>query len=112
MFRSLTRYVAVMGLLLLGGAAALVALTRPAPAPPVPTPPPGSVPPATQRAATSAPLDFVFIQDVDGWLRTPDEAAVTTPYDLRVGPAIESLPLTLGDWTGVDEVADRDFVMG
>jgi len=103
------RYLVVIGLLVAAGGVAVVTMTRPAPLPVSPTP-------AVSRpgpAPTVPPLrDWVFIQDVDGWLRTPHEAAVTTLYDLRVGPGIESLPLTLGSWVGREGNADREFVMG
>ncbi len=99
---SLLRYLAVVGLLALAGGVAVAVMTRPAP---LSAERPGPAPTAP------ALLDLVFIQDVDGWLRTPYEAAVTTVYDLRVGPGIESLPMTLGPWVGFEEAADREFVM-
>jgi len=115
MFGSLLRYLIVIGLLVLAGGVAVVAMTRPTPTPASAATvevTPGPTRPAPEPA-TPAALDYVFIQDVDGWLRTPNEAAVTTPYDLRVGPAIESLPLALGAWAGVDVTSDtdRDFVL-
>jgi hypothetical protein len=106
---SLVRYLAVVGLLVLAGGVAVVTLTRPAPTP-IAVESTGAVS-SPAGPTTTAALDFVFIQDVDGWLRTPDEAAVTTPYDLRVGPGIESLPMNLGPWTGSVPDADRDFVL-
>jgi hypothetical protein len=50
-----------------------------------------------------------FLTDREGWMRTPDEHIVETPFDLRNTPAINQLPLQFGAWAGRDaEVANQE----
>lgn len=56
----------------------------------------------------------IMFTDVAGWYRrTPDEAAVITPFDLTLDGLPAGLPMRLGDWTGRarrhDPAVDRWF---
>jgi hypothetical protein len=43
-----------------------------------------------------------FLIDTEGWMRSPDEHIVETTHDLSNGPNLETIPLSLGSWTGRD----------
>jgi len=45
---------------------------------------------------------FQFVADIDNWRRTDRERALRTPYDFRLGPNLNELPLKVGDWQGQD----------
>jgi len=45
---------------------------------------------------------FQFVADIDNWRRTDRERAVRTPYDFRLGPNLNDLPLQIGEWQGQD----------
>lgn len=62
----------------------------------------------TQRGAEEAlPPGNSFVADIDFWRRTPREGTVITPYDFHLGK-LDSVPLDVGDWHGVDVPASPD----
>ena len=46
---------------------------------------------------------YQFVTDIDNWQRTDRERAVTTSYDFNLQADLKRVPLTLGQWRGVDE---------
>ncbi len=57
---------------------------------------------AQDRELERAQAGYTFVTDIDTWLRTNRQRTVTTPYDFRLGPNLDDLPLELGRWRGVD----------
>jgi hypothetical protein len=43
-----------------------------------------------------------FLTDREGWMRTSDEHIVETAFDLSNSPALQQIPLRLGEWVGRD----------
>ncbi len=43
-----------------------------------------------------------WVVDIDTWRRTPYERVVTSPYDFSLDHDLSALPVTLGEWRGVD----------
>lgn len=61
-------------------------------------------PPTPPPAPSSGHVVFV---DTAGWyVRTPDEVAAVTPFDLSLDALPASLPLSLGDWQGAERPHD------
>ena len=54
---------------------------------------------------------YRFVADIDHWHRTPRQQWVTATYDLRSGPQLANIPLTLGDWQGLDMSRSREDVL-
>lgn len=50
---------------------------------------------------------YRLVSDIDHWHRTPREQWVTARYDLRSRPQLADVPLSLGDWQGVDVSRSR-----
>jgi hypothetical protein len=59
----------------------------------------------------AAASEHRFVADIDHWHRTPRQGWVTAAFDLRSGPQLADLPLTLGDWQGVDVSRTREDVL-
>lgn len=57
-----------------------------------------------------ATAGYRFIADIDHWHRTPRQQWVTAAYDLRSGPQLADLPLSPGEWQGVDVSRSREDV--
>ncbi len=57
---------------------------------------------AQDQEPERAQAGYTFVTDVDTWRRTNRQRTVTTPYDFRVGPDLDDVPLELGKWRGVD----------
>lgn len=50
-----------------------------------------------------------FLVDREGWVRTPDEHVVETPFDLSNGPNLLQMPVQFNGWSGRDaEVANAE----
>jgi hypothetical protein len=43
-----------------------------------------------------------YVADIDNWQRTEREHVVTSPYRLDLAGNLQQVPLTLGDWSGID----------
>lgn len=54
------------------------------------------------RLSDEAVNGFEFVTDVDNWQRTERERAVTSPYNFNLTAQLNTIPLQLGDWTGID----------
>ena len=54
---------------------------------------------------------YRLVADIDHWHRTPRQQWVTATYDLRPGPQLDDVPLSLGDWQGVDVSRSREDVL-
>jgi len=55
-----------------------------------------------QREMPASGAGFVFLSDIDNWQQTDLRRLVHTAYDFSLGPNLHELPLTLGNWEGVD----------
>jgi hypothetical protein len=78
-------------------------------------PPPLPATTTTAVVLATAPLgpdpEYVLLADSDWWSRTPDEALLASPYDLRPRGDLSSLPFELDGWQGVDEPpGDADYL--
>lgn len=62
---------------------------------------------ARRGAEEALPPGNSFVADIDFWRRTPREGTVITPYDFHLGK-LDSVPLDVGDWHGVDVPASPD----
>ena len=51
---------------------------------------------------TSPENGYTYIADIDRWRRTSRERMVQARYDFSLGPQLEDLPLSIGDWEGAD----------
>jgi len=50
-----------------------------------------------------------FLIDREGWVRTPDEHIVETPFDMSNGPGLTRMPFQFANWFGRDaEVANAE----
>jgi hypothetical protein len=58
-----------------------------------------------------ATTGYRLVADIDHWHRTPRQQWVTAAYDLRPGPQLADVPLTLGNWQGVDVSRSRQDVL-
>jgi hypothetical protein len=58
----------------------------------------------------SATTDYCLVTDIDHWHRTPRQQWVTAIHDLRSGPQLDAIPLSLGEWQGVDVSRSREDV--
>jgi len=85
MSRDTRRYLVVLVLLVLTALAALLITRR-----------------ETLLGHLRADQGFQFVADIDNWRRTDRERVVRTPYDFRLGPNLNELPLQLGEWQGRD----------
>jgi hypothetical protein len=65
---------------------------------------------AHRNAGQSLPPGYSFVADIDFWRQTPREGTVVTPYDFHLG-SLESIPLDVGDWHGVDVPASPDVAV-
>lgn len=63
------------------------------------------------RGGGSATTGYRLVADIDHWHRTPRQGWVTATYDLRSGPQLAGVPLSLGDWQGVDVSRSRQDVL-
>jgi len=54
------------------------------------------------QLATGAAEGYRFIADVDNWQKTDRERVVVSPYDFSLANDLNTLPLQLGEWEGVD----------
>jgi hypothetical protein len=45
---------------------------------------------------------YRFIADVDNWQKTDRERVVVSPYDFSLANDLNTLPMQLGEWNGVD----------
>jgi hypothetical protein len=45
---------------------------------------------------------YEFVADIDNWQRTDRERAVASPYNFDLSGDLNLVPMTLGEWTGVD----------
>lgn len=61
-------------------------------------------------AGESLPGGHSFVADIDFWRRTPRQVTVITPHDFRLG-SLDSVPLEIGDWHGVDVPASPDVAV-
>ncbi len=52
-----------------------------------------------------------FFVDIEGWYEiSPHEAAVLSPYDLRLAALPNSLPLMMGEWRGAELPIDAEII--
>jgi hypothetical protein len=58
-----------------------------------------------------AAAGYHLVADIDHWHRTPRQQWVTATYDLRLGPQLDNVPLSLGDWQGIDVSRSREDVL-
>jgi hypothetical protein len=58
-----------------------------------------------------AATGYRLVSDIDHWHRTPRQQWVTATYDLRSGPQLAGVPLSLDDWQGVDASRSREDVL-
>lgn len=54
---------------------------------------------------------YRMVADIDHWHRTPRQQWVAATYDLRLGPQLDDVPLSLGEWQGVDVSRTREDVL-
>ena len=54
---------------------------------------------------------YRLVADIDHWHRTARQGWVTAIYDLRSGPQLANVPLSLGDWQGTDASRSREDVL-
>lgn len=59
----------------------------------------------------SATAGYRLVADIDHWHRTPRQQWVTATHDLRSGPQLADVPLSLGEWQGVDVSRSREDVL-
>ena len=68
--------------------------------------------PALGGAPTLAASDeLTYITDLDFWQRTPRERAVVTAAHFDLQHNLNDVPLTVGDWTGVNEPETNQEVL-
>lgn len=63
------------------------------------------------KGGGSVTTGYRLVADIDHWHRTPRQQWVTAIYDLCPGPQLAAVPLSLGDWQGVDVSPLREDVM-
>jgi len=51
---------------------------------------------------TQQQSSYTYITDIDRWRRTSRERTVQARYDFSLGPQLEDLPLSIGEWEGAD----------
>lgn len=61
-------------------------------------------------ARKSLSVGHSFVADIDFWRRTPRQVTVITPYNFHLG-SLDSVPLDVGDWHGVDVPASPDVAV-
>lgn len=89
-----TRFLIVLLILIAAAAASLAFRRTKAPSRPAGT-------------GVGAESSHLFFADVEGWYRITDyEAAVLSPYDLRIDALPEALPLEIGPWRGEERMVD------
>ena len=54
------------------------------------------------QLAPGAAEGYRFIADVDNWQKTDRERVVVSPYDFSLANDLNTLPMQLGEWSGVD----------
>lgn len=54
---------------------------------------------------------YRLVADIDHWHRTPRQQWVTAAFDLRSGPQLAEVPLSLGQWQGMDVSRSREDVL-
>jgi hypothetical protein len=62
------------------------------------------------ESSEPATVGYHLVADIDHWHRTPRQQWVTAAYDLRSGPQLADIPLSLGEWQGVDVSRSREDV--
>ena len=66
---------------------------------------------AASDSGGPAVAGYRLVADIDHWHRTPRQQWVTATYDLRPGPQLDDVPLSLGDWQGIDVSRSREDVL-
>lgn len=66
---------------------------------------------AVSDSGGPAVAGYRLVADIDHWHRTPRQQWVTATYDLRPGRQLDEVPLSLGEWQGVDVSRSREDVL-